>query len=67
MSVAVKLEIEGEVRSSGEDGTVTKHSMKIWYSPEVNRTVREEIQTFANGRLRDKTVTELTQLFFRKH
>lgn len=57
----IRLDIEGEMRSLGNDGTVTKNVLKIWYSPEVNRIVREESQTFANGRLRDKSVTELTE------
>jgi hypothetical protein len=59
--VTMRLDIEGELRSLGNDGTVTKNVLKIWYSPEVNRIVREESQTFANGRLRDKSITELTE------
>lgn len=59
--VATRIDSEVEERSLGDDRTVTKHVLKIWYSPEVNNIVRQELQTFANGRLRDKSVTELTE------
>ena len=57
---AYKVEIEAEIRGADADAAITKNVFKYWYSPEVNREVKLEVQTIANGRLRDKSITELT-------
>lgn len=56
-----RLETEIECRSTGNDASLMKYAMKNWYSPEANRSVRQESQTFADGRVRDKSVVELIE------
>ncbi len=57
----LKVETDTESRSAGSDGVVTKFVTTAWYSKEVNRFVRMDIQTMANGRVRDKFVMELLE------
>ena len=57
----LRIETEIESRSTGSDGTVTKFLSTAWYSREVNRFVRLDIRTIANGRVRDKFIMELTE------
>jgi uncharacterized protein YbaA (DUF1428 family) len=60
---AFRVDIEGEARSAGTDGTVTKDFFTVWYAPEANRFVRTQSQRIANGRVRGKGAMELMEYF----
>ena len=55
----LRLEDEIECRSTGADAAINKTAHKSWYAPSVNRIVRSESQTLRDGRVREKTCTEL--------
>ena len=57
----LRIEMDIDVRATGISTSVTKHKIKIWYAPEVNRSIRQESQTFADGRMREQSITELTE------
>jgi hypothetical protein len=57
---AYRIEIEAEIRSADANAGIAKNVVTSWYSPEVNREVKQVVEVFASGRLRDKTIAELT-------
>lgn len=58
---AYRIEIINEARSTAADGSISKTELTIWYSPDVKRFVKQEIRVIANGRVRNKTMVELTE------
>ena len=57
----LRLEDEIECRSTGADAAINKTAHKSWYAPSVNKYVRTESQTVRDGRVREKTGTELVE------
>ena len=57
----LRLEEEGECRGTGADAAINKTTTKSWYAPSVNKYVRTESQTVRDGRVREKTGTELVE------
>lgn len=64
---AFKIEALNESRSNAEDGSISKTELTIWYSPDVRRFVKQEIRVIANGRVRNKTLLELTDCSMCQH
>ncbi len=58
---SIITDMEIELRSGDTDANEIKNSFKVWYAPAVNRAVRIEWQTFSNGRIRGKTITQLIE------
>ena len=57
----LRLEEQIECRSTGADVAINKTAHKSWYAPSANRIVRSESQTVRDGRVREKTGTELIE------
>lgn len=58
---AFKIQLVVEARSSHLHASISKSTLVIWYVPELNRIGRQEIEVFANGRVRSRLIKELIE------
>lgn len=57
----IRFDTEAECRSAEADGTVFQNSYTYWWSPSVNRFVKQIFAGSSNGRVRSKSGLELVE------